>query len=85
MEAALAAWGNIKAFVTKTVAQFRANGSQVARLRTKSYLAELSAVSAHWRRQRPMGAKWRKSRSSQPHFTRAGGQDDVSSEQTPSN
>ena len=31
------------------------------------------------------GPKWNKRRSSQPHFTRAGGQDDVSLEQTPSN
>ena len=30
-----------------------------------------------------MGAKWRKSRSSQPHFTRAGGQDDVSLDKLP--
>ena len=34
--------------------------------------------------QRLQPPKWRKSRSSQSHFTRAGGQDDVSLEQTPS-
>ena len=58
------AWND---FGSKMDVQFRANGSQVARLRTKSYLAELSALSDQW------APKWRKSRSSQPHFTRAGG------------
>ena len=53
--------------------QFRANGSQVARLRTKSDLAELRAASAVQRRERRIRAKWRKSRSSQPYFSRAGG------------
>ena len=35
------------------------------------------------RTQRPMGAKWRRSHSSQPHFTRAGGQDDGSLDKLP--
>ena len=50
-------------------------------LRTKSDLAEVARISPP---HRIIHAKWRKSRSSQPHFTRAGGQDDVNSEQTPS-
>ena len=74
------AWAD---FGSKVDVLFRANGPQVARLRIKSDLAELRcgfAFSA-----RPIHAKWRKSSSSQPQFTSAGGQDDGSLEQTPSN
>ena len=67
-------------FGSKMDVQFRANGSQVRNLRTKSDLAELSRQCGQCA---PMGAKWRKSRSSQPHFTRAGGQDDVSLDKLP--
>ena len=69
-------------FGSKMDVQFQANDSQVARLRTKSDLAEFEC---HERRERRIYPKWRKTRTSQPHFTRAGVQDDVSLEQTPSN
>ena len=55
---------------SKMDVQFRANGSQVARLRIKNDLAEFTAADC---RERNIHAKWRRSRSSQPHFTRAGG------------
>ena len=69
-------------FGSKMDVQFRANGFQVRNLRTKSDLAEFAPAS---RRERRIPPKWSKRRSSQPHFTRSGGQDDVSLEQTPSN
>ena len=45
MEVALVRLGTFSSFLTKLDVQFRANGSQVRNLRTKSDLAELGAGS----------------------------------------
>ena len=73
--------GALDDFGFKMDVQFRANGfqvtRQVARLRTKNDLAEFSAASPGSPGSEG-SARSGKSRSSQPHFTRAGGLDDVS-------
>ena len=53
--------------------QFRAFGYDVRSLRRKSDLAEFIRRSPGSRHFPPIPAKWRKGRSYQPPFTRAGG------------
>ena len=69
-------------YLTKLDLQFRAFGSQVRKLPSKNDLPELIPGDPRIPRV-PRKCDW--DRSSQPPFTRAGGQDDVSLEQTPSN
>ena len=82
MEETLGYLGAYCKFLNKLDVQFPGNGPQACNLHTESGRPELISKfpTIPW-----ILAKWRKGRSSQSPFSRAGGQDDASLEQTSSN